>query len=79
MRAAAHGLLKAVSGTPSGVFPGADFGLFPMQPTGLVSIPFGYLAGWLGSRGDSRLRPVASSENRRLDEESEARLLAAAE
>lgn len=50
-----------------------------MQPTGLVSIPFGYLAGWLGSRWDRRLRPVASRENRRLYEESEARLLAAAE
>lgn len=41
---------KAVSGTPSAVFPNADFDLFPMQTTGLVSIPFGYLAGWLGSR-----------------------------
>ncbi|MET7801791.1 cation acetate symporter, partial [Streptomyces decoyicus] len=40
---------KAVSGTPSAVFPDADFALFPMRSTGLVSVPFGYLAGWLGS------------------------------
>ena len=60
-------------------FPDADFALFPMQSTGLVSIPFGYLAGWLGSRLDHRRRVTESSENRRLYEESEARLLAAAE
>lgn len=70
---------KAVSGTPSAVFPDADFDLFPMQSTGLVSIPFGYLAGWLGSRLDHLRRPTESHENRRLYEESEARLLAAAE
>ncbi|MFF4352628.1 cation acetate symporter [Streptomyces sp. NPDC001530] len=70
---------KAVSGTPAAVFPNADFALFPMQSTGLVSIPFGYLAGWLGSRLDHRRRAAESHENRRLYEESEARLLAAAE
>jgi SSS family solute:Na+ symporter/cation/acetate symporter len=70
---------KAVSGTPSAVFPHADFDLFPMQSTGLISIPFGYLAGWLGSRLDHRLRAADSREQRRLYEESEARLLAAAE
>ncbi|MFF7972448.1 cation acetate symporter [Streptomyces sp. NPDC007905] len=70
---------KAVSGTPAAVFPNADFHWFPMQSTGLVSIPFGYLAGWLGSRLDHRRRAVESRENRRLYEESEARLLAAAE
>ncbi|WP_435210397.1 cation acetate symporter [Streptomyces sp. bgisy034] len=70
---------KAVSGTPSAVFPNADFALFPMQSTGLVSVPFGYLAGWLGSRLDHRRRPADSGENRRLYEENEARLLAAAD
>ncbi|MFF9090574.1 cation acetate symporter [Streptomyces sp. NPDC014991] len=70
---------RAVSGTPSAVFPDADFDWFPMQSTGLVSIPFGYLAGWLGSRLDHRRRAAESRENRRLYEESEARLLAAAE
>ncbi|MEU3859477.1 cation acetate symporter [Streptomyces sp. NPDC028722] len=70
---------KAVSGTPSAVFPHADFHLFPMQSTGLVSVPFGYLAGWLGSRLDHRRNATDSRESRRLYEESEARLLAAAE
>ncbi|GGX79596.1 sodium/solute symporter [Streptomyces anandii] len=70
---------KAVSGTPAAVFPNADFDLFPMQSTGLVSVPFGYLAGWLGSRLDHRRRAADSREHRRLYEESEARLLAAAE
>ncbi|MGI5373228.1 cation acetate symporter [Streptomyces sp. CA-251387] len=70
---------KAVSGMPSAVFPDADFALFPMQSTGLVSVPFGYLAGWLGSRLDHRRRAADSRENRRLYEESEARLLAAAD
>ncbi|MEU2715648.1 cation acetate symporter [Streptomyces sp. NPDC007205] len=70
---------RAVSGTPSAVFPNADFDLFPMQSTGLVSVPFGYLAGWLGSRLDHRRRAAAGREHRRLYEESEARLLAAAE
>ncbi|MGW2721659.1 sodium/solute symporter [Streptomyces sp. NPDC001492] len=70
---------KAVSGTPSAVFPNAGFDLFPMQSTGLISIPFGYLAGWLGSRLDHRRRAADSRVNRRLYDESEARLLAAAE
>ncbi|MET7354899.1 hypothetical protein [Streptomyces mirabilis] len=61
------------------MFPNADFALFPMQLTGLVSIPFGYLAGWLGSRLDHRRRAAESRENQQLYEESEARLLAAAE
>ncbi|SEC06764.1 solute:Na+ symporter, SSS family/cation/acetate symporter [Streptomyces sp. 2231.1] len=70
---------KAVSGTPAAVFPHADFHWFPMQSTGLVSVPFGYLAGWLGSRLEHRRRAADSHESRRLYEESEARLLAAAE
>ncbi|WP_330336794.1 sodium/solute symporter [Streptomyces sp. NBC_00557] len=70
---------KAVSGTPAAVFPHTDFHWFPLQSTGLVSVPFGYLAGWLGSRLDHRRRAADSQENRRLYEESEARLLAAAE
>ncbi|GGW42413.1 cation acetate symporter [Streptomyces lucensis JCM 4490] len=70
---------QAVSGTPSAVFPDAGFDLFPMQSTGLVSVPFGYLAGWLGSRLDHRRRAADSLATRRLYEENEARLLAAAE
>ncbi|MFB4423864.1 cation acetate symporter [Streptomyces sp. QL37] len=38
-----------VSGSPGSVFPHHDFNWFPLTTTGLVSIPFGFLAGWLGT------------------------------
>ncbi|TVL92712.1 cation acetate symporter [Streptomyces sp. SAJ15] len=38
-----------VSGAPEALFPGVDFHLFPLQNPGLVSIPLGFLAGWLGT------------------------------
>ncbi|AXE23373.1 cation acetate symporter [Streptomyces globosus] len=47
-------LSPVVSGSPDALFPGADFQCFPLQNPGLVSIPLGFLAGWLGT--------VASSE-----------------
>ncbi|CAL9424637.1 Monocarboxylic acid transporter [Streptomyces sp. enrichment culture] len=42
-------LSPVVSGGPDALFPGADFQLFPLQNPGLVSIPLGFLAGWLGT------------------------------
>ncbi|WP_306324836.1 solute symporter family protein [Streptomyces venezuelae] len=38
-----------VSGSPESLFPGVDFHLFPLQNPGVVSIPLGFLAGWLGT------------------------------
>ncbi|MFI8826698.1 cation acetate symporter [Streptomyces sp. NPDC053431] len=38
-----------VSGSPESLFPGADLQLFPLQNPGVVSIPLGFLAGWLGT------------------------------
>ncbi|MEU3399748.1 cation/acetate symporter [Streptomyces filamentosus] len=38
-----------VSGSPESLFPGVDFQLFPLQNPGLVSVPLGFLAGWLGT------------------------------
>ncbi|MFF8292331.1 cation acetate symporter [Streptomyces sp. NPDC016309] len=38
-----------VSGKPSSMFPDADFAWFPLENPGLVSIPLGFLLGWLGS------------------------------
>ncbi|MGF1426274.1 solute symporter family protein [Kitasatospora sp. LaBMicrA B282] len=38
-----------VSGTPASLFPHADFHWFPLENPGLVSIPVGFLAGWLGT------------------------------
>ncbi|MEU4277966.1 cation acetate symporter [Streptomyces tanashiensis] len=38
-----------VSGGPESLFPGVDFHLFPLQNPGVVSIPLGFLAGWIGT------------------------------
>ncbi|MFE5869858.1 cation acetate symporter [Streptomyces roseifaciens] len=42
-------LSPVVSGGPGAIFPGADFALFPLENPGLVSVPLGFLAGWLGT------------------------------
>ena len=42
-------LSPVVSGSPESLFPGVDFQYFPLQNPGLVSIPLGFLAGWLGT------------------------------
>ncbi|MGP4085949.1 solute symporter family protein [Streptomyces sp. KR55] len=42
-------LSPVVSGSPESLFPGLDFQYFPLQNPGLVSIPLGFLAGWLGT------------------------------
>ncbi|MFF0560430.1 cation acetate symporter [Streptomyces sp. NPDC004266] len=38
-----------VSGSPESLFPGVDFHLFPLQNPGVVSVPLGFLAGWIGT------------------------------
>ncbi|GAA0901717.1 cation acetate symporter [Streptomyces thermoalcalitolerans] len=38
-----------VSGSPDSLFPGVDFQLFPLENPGIVSVPLGFLAGWLGT------------------------------
>ncbi|MEN3585027.1 cation acetate symporter [Streptomyces sp. ZYX-F-203] len=38
-----------VSGDSKAMFPGVDFAWFPLRNPGLISIPFGFLAGWLGT------------------------------
>jgi cation/acetate symporter len=42
-------LSPVVSGSPDSLFPGVDFQYFPLQNPGIVSIPLGFLAGWLGT------------------------------
>ncbi|MPY56462.1 solute symporter family protein [Streptomyces spongiae] len=42
-------LSPVVSGSPESLFPGVDFQYFPLENPGLVSIPLGFLAGWLGT------------------------------
>ncbi|MFI9627121.1 cation acetate symporter [Streptomyces sp. NPDC052042] len=63
-----------VSGSPSSVFPDLDFNWFPYTTTGLVSIPAGFLAGWLGTVLPRHAAPVA----RRLYQGEEPRILAGA-
>ncbi|NGO10620.1 cation acetate symporter [Streptomyces sp. HC44] len=38
-----------VSSTPASFFPDADFAFFPLQNPGIVSVPAGFLLGWLGT------------------------------
>ncbi|MFF0161047.1 cation acetate symporter [Streptomyces sp. NPDC005263] len=42
-------LSPVVSGSPESLFPDVDFQYFPLQNPGIVSIPLGFLAGWLGA------------------------------
>ncbi|WNF26322.1 cation acetate symporter [Streptomyces sp. C11-1] len=38
-----------VSSKPSSMFPSVDFAWFPLENPGLISIPLGFLLGWIGS------------------------------
>jgi cation/acetate symporter len=38
-----------VSGTPTSLFTSVDFAWFPLRNPGLISIPFGFLCGYLGT------------------------------
>src|SRR5690606_9501535 len=38
-----------VSGDPTSMFPDVDFSWFPLKNPGLISIPAGFLLGWLGT------------------------------
>ncbi|RFU87462.1 cation acetate symporter [Streptomyces triticagri] len=38
-----------VSGSPASAFPGMDFNWFPFTTPGIVTIPLGFLLGWLGT------------------------------
>jgi SSS family solute:Na+ symporter/cation/acetate symporter len=60
-----------VSGDPLALFPGRDFQWFPLQNAGLITVPFGFVLGWAGSRL-GRHAPV----DRIREAEAEARLLA---
>ncbi|MFB6438526.1 cation acetate symporter [Streptomyces sp. NPDC056411] len=42
-------LSPVVSGSPDSLFPGPDFAVFPLDNPGVVSIPLGFLMGWLGT------------------------------
>lgn len=42
-------LSPVTSGQADSLFPGVDFHVFPLENPGLVSIPLGFFAGWLGT------------------------------
>ncbi len=42
-------LSPVVSGRPDALVPGVDFHVFPLENPGVVSIPLGFFAGWLGT------------------------------
>ena len=42
-------LSPAVSGSPTAMFPDADWSIFPLTSPGLVSIPLGFLGGLIGT------------------------------
>ncbi|MFI7414960.1 cation acetate symporter [Streptomyces sp. NPDC049627] len=64
-----------VSGSPISAFPDADFNWFPFTTPGLVSIPAGFLFGWLGTVVSGRAKV---EEQRRQYEAVEGWILAGA-
>jgi cation/acetate symporter len=42
-------LSPVVSGGPGALFPELDFAVFPLENPGIVAIPLGFVAGWLGT------------------------------
>ncbi|MGW7824065.1 sodium/solute symporter [Streptomyces puniciscabiei] len=50
-----------VSGNPVALFPNLDFQWFPLRNIALVSVPFGFLLGWAGSRLSRRSMRDATS------------------
>lgn len=61
-------LSPVVSGSQESLFPGMDFAFFPLDNPGVVSIPLGFLLGWLGTV----LSPEAADEARHAETEVRA-------
>ncbi len=58
-----------VSGDPKAMFPDVDFAWFPLKNPGIISIPFGFLMGWLGtvlSKEEPDVKKYAELEVRSL-------------
>ncbi|MEV0186749.1 cation acetate symporter [Streptomyces sp. NPDC050625] len=60
----------ALSGSPTSMLPHLDFAAFPLSNPAIVTIPLGFLLGWLGSVLDSREPDMAEYA------ETEVRVLA---
>ncbi|XRQ06464.1 cation acetate symporter [Actinomadura welshii] len=55
-------LSPVVSGSPQSLFSGHDFAYFPLSNPGIVSIPFGFLCGWLGTMLSRERDPAGFAE-----------------
>nr|WP_232545978.1 cation acetate symporter [Streptomyces antimycoticus] len=55
----------AVSGRPQSLLPQQDFHWFPLEHIGLVTIPAGFLLGWLGSQAGGGRARLGESRRRR--------------
>jgi cation/acetate symporter len=62
-------LSPVFSGKPTSFLPGVNFAIWPLENPGILSIPLGFLLGWLGSVLDR------GTEDRRLAAEMEVRSL----
>lgn len=58
------------------IFSGVDFHLFPLQNPGLVPVPLGFLAGWLGTV--TSLAPADVPGHAAMHAETEVRALTGA-
>ncbi|WP_314174611.1 sodium/solute symporter [Streptomyces winkii] len=64
-----------ISGTPQSLFPDRDFDVFPLTTSGMISIPVGFLLGWMGTFLSGRRRRERGRTEYRI---AEPRLLAGA-
>jgi cation/acetate symporter len=55
-------LSPVMSGAETSIIKNVDFSIFPLANPGIVSIPLGFLLGWLGSVLSSRKESVAKAE-----------------
>ncbi|WP_040164285.1 solute symporter family protein [Microbacterium gorillae] len=62
-------LSPVFSGAETSIFPNVNFAIWPLNNPGIVSIPLGFILGWLGSITDRR------AEDARLAAEMEVRSL----
>jgi cation/acetate symporter len=51
-----------VSGPTSPIFPHQDFHWFPLANPGIISIPFGFLCGWIGTMLSTEKNPAKYAE-----------------
>ena len=49
-----------VSGSETAMIPGADFAIFPLSNPGIISIPLGFILGWIASITDKTVESPSS-------------------